>query len=249
MGGVTLEEMLKSGVHFGHKVGRLYPRMKPFIFGERNGISIIDLEKTQKNLTLAQDFVRQIVQKNGVVLFVGTKRQAQDIIKKLAGQVGMPYVISRWIGGTFTNFSVIIKMINKFKKLKEDREQGELAKYTKKEQLKINEEIAKLDSLIGGIENLKKLPEAVYIVDLKNEMTAVREAKKKKVPIIGLVDVNCNPEGVDYVIPANDDATKSIEFITAAIASAIAEGKGQAEREKIKEKTQKEEVKEKIKEK
>lgn len=246
MSEVSLEEMLKSGVHFGHKVGRLYPKMKPFIFGERNGVLIIDLEKTKKNLIAAQDFVRQIAQKNGVILFVGAKRQAQDIIKRLAEKVGMPYVTSRWIGGTFTNFSVITKMINKFKKLKEDREAGELAKYTKKEQLKISEEIAKLETLIGGIEKLKKLPEAVYIVDMKNEMTAVREAKKKKVPIIGLVDVNCDPSGIDYVIPANDDATKSIEFITGAIVTAIAEGKGQTEKEKIE---PKEAAKEKIEEK
>jgi small subunit ribosomal protein S2 len=224
MPAVSLEEMLKSGVHFGHKLGRLYPKMKPFIFGERNGISIIDLEKTMEKILAAQAFVKEIAEKNGTILMIGTKRQAQEIVKKYAASINMPYITGRWIGGAFTNFPVISKMIAKFTKFKQERDQGELNKYTKKEQLKIDKEIGKLDTLIGGIENLKKLPEAVYIVDVKNEMTAVKEAKKKKIPIIAIVDVNNSPEGIDYVIPANDDATKSIEYITRVLTESFAEG-------------------------
>ncbi|MFH1366422.1 MAG: 30S ribosomal protein S2 [Patescibacteria group bacterium] len=239
MPSVSLEEMLKSGVHFGHKLGRLYPKMKPFIFGERNGISIIDLEKTKEKIEAAQEYIKGIAQKNGTLLMIGTKRQAQEIVKKYAVSIKMPYIIGRWIGGAFTNFSVISKMIAKFTKLKQEREQGELNKYTKKEQLKIDEEITKLDSLIGGIENLKKLPDAVYIVDVKNEMTAVREAKKKKIPIIAIVDVNNSPEGIDYVIPANDDATKAIEYITRVLTESFEEG--------MAEKKEEAEIKEEIK--
>jgi len=218
---ISLEEMLKCGVHFGHSVSRVYPKMKPFIFSERQGISIIDLEKTKEKLKAAQEFFQEIAKKNGTILFVGTKKQARPIIIKYAEKLNMPYIVERWVGGTFTNFEVIKKMVDKFKKLKEDREKGELDKYTKKERIKIDEEIARLEEDIGGIQNMTKLPDVVYIIDVKNQRAVIREAEKKKIPIVAIVDVNCNPKGIDYIIPANDDATKSIELITSALVEAF----------------------------
>ncbi|MFA5070625.1 MAG: 30S ribosomal protein S2 [Patescibacteria group bacterium] len=219
---ISLDEMLKSGAHFGHKVGRLYPKMKPFVFSSRNGISIINLVKTKEGLEKAAAFVQKIAEQKGLILFVGTKNQARDIIKKYAEKTKMPYISQRWIGGIFTNFSVILKMINRFKKLKAEAASGELEKYKKKERMKILEDIEKMEKNIGGIENLTRVPDALYVVDVIVEKTAIREAKKKKIPIIALVDVNGDPEGIDYVIPANDDATKSIELITRTIAEALA---------------------------
>lgn len=222
---VSLEEMLKAGVHFGHQAARVYPKMKPFIFTERNGLAVIDLEKTRENLIEAQEFLREVSEKGGQVLFVGTKRQAQELIKETAQGLEMPYVAEHWVGGTFTNFPVIKKMINKFKSLREQREKGELGKYTKKEQLEINEEIERLSSMIGGIATMEKIPEAVFVIDVKNEKTVIKEAVRKKIPIVAMTDVNCNPKGIDYVIPSNDDASKSIRIITEALASAIEEGR------------------------
>ncbi len=221
---VSLEEMLKAGVHFGHQTSRVYPKMRPFIFAERNGVSVIDLEKTKEKLNEAQDFLKELGEKGGKVIFVGTKRQAQEAIKKSAERLEMPYVNKHWVGGALTNFPVIKKMINKLKSLRDQKEKGELAKYTKKEQLEISEEIERLDLIIGGITTMEKIPEAIFIIDVKNEKTVVREAIRKKIPIVAMTDVNCNPKGIDYVIPSNDDALKSIELITDALASALEEG-------------------------
>lgn len=221
----TLKEMLKSGVHFGHQVSKRHPQMEPYIFTAKNGIHIINLEKTQKKLEKALDFVKETTAKGGIVLFLGTKKQAQNIVKKYAQECGMPYVVERWLGGTLTNFSIILKLLNKFNDLKQKQESGELEKYTKKEQLEFSREIEKLEKIVGGIKDLKKIPEAVYVVDIKREKTAVREAKKKKVDIVSICDTNVNPRGIDYIIPANDDATKSIELITGLMAEAVKEGK------------------------
>ena len=222
---ITLVEMLKAGVHFGHQKSRWHPKMKPYIYTARNGIYIIDLEKTKEQLEKALTFVNDIAKKGGVILFIGAKRQAKLIVKKYAESVNMPYVIDRWIGGTFTNHETIQKLINKYKELVKKNESGGFSHYTKKERLKIEEKIDNLKKVVGGITGLTKLPEAVFILDLKQDRTAVKEAKKRGIPIVGVVDTNVSPEDIDYPIPANDDATKSIELMTSLITEAIAEGK------------------------
>ncbi|MFH0951633.1 MAG: 30S ribosomal protein S2 [Patescibacteria group bacterium] len=224
---ISLVEMLKAGVHFGHQKSRWHPKMRQYIFTARNGIHIINLEKTKEKLLVALDFARETAKSGGVILFVGTKRQAKMIVKKYADLAGMPYVIERWIGGTFTNYETVQKLIKKYNDLVAQQKAGELAKYTKKEQLKIGEKIKKMEKIVGGINTLSALPAAVFVVDLKHDQTAAKEAKKRNITIIGLTDTNVSPEGIKYVIPANDDATKSIELITSLIAEAIIEGKGQ----------------------
>lgn len=227
---ISLPELLKSGVHFGHHVSRWHPKMKPFIFTSRSGVYIIDLEKTSECLKKAQTFVRDTVAKGGTVLFVGTKRQACPIIQASAVDAGMPYVIQRWLGGTFTNFPTITKMTKRLTHLKEERASGNLEKYTKKERLTFGEEIARLEKLVGGIERMTRIPDALFVVDVKQEKTAVREAIAMKVPVVALVDTNVNPAGIAYPIPSNDDATKAIQVITEAIAEAVSEGSQVAQR-------------------
>lgn len=223
----TLLDLLKAGAHFGHRPSKRYPKMEPYIYSERDNVDIINLEKTQQLLEAALEFVKKLAASGGVILFVASKRQAKDIIKKYAETANLPFIIERWVGGTFTNFGNINKLINKLKDLENKKAQGELNKYTKKEQLNFEKEITRLNLLVGGIKNMNKVPEAVYLVDLKKEKTALREAKKMKVPIIALTDSNVNPTGVDYPIPANDDATKTIELITGLIVEAINEGRKQ----------------------
>ncbi len=202
--------------------------MEPYIFGQRNGLHIVNLEETTKNLEEVLGAVKELAKKDGVILFVGTKRQAQPVIKKYAKECGMPYVAERWLGGTLTNFAVISKVLKKYKNLKRKEEKGELEKYTKKEQLNFKREIEKMDHEVGGIQDLKKLPDALFILDIKKERSALREAKKKKVKIIGICDTNANPKGIDYIIPANDDATKSIEMMVRLVSEAISEGRKEA---------------------
>jgi len=220
--------MLKSGVHFGHQLSKRHPKMKPFIFMSKNGFHIIDLEQTQVKLSEALDFVKTIAANGGTVLFLGTKKQAQPIIIKAAKACGMPYITERWLGGTLTNFAAISKVINKYRRLKEQKVKGELAKYTKKEQLEFDKETSKLEKMVGGIQELNKIPEAIFICDVKREKTAVSEASRKNVPIVALCDTNANPTNIAYPIPANDDAIKSIELITMLVAEAITEGKSQS---------------------
>ncbi|MFH0853572.1 MAG: 30S ribosomal protein S2 [bacterium] len=221
---ITLAELLKAGVHFGHQVSRWHPKMKPYIFTARNGIYIIDLEKTKSKLEAAAKFASQVCAEGGSILFVGTKRQAKEIIEREAKKLGMPYVSNRWIGGTFTNFPTISKLIAKFKKLKTQREGGELEKYTKKERLMIDREIDNLQELVGGITELEKLPAALFVVDLKQERTAVKEARKMNIPIIAIADTNVNPDEITHIIPSNDDATKAIDLIISVIAEGIEQG-------------------------
>lgn len=221
----SLLDLLKAGAHFGHRPSKRHPKMEPYLYTERDNVNIINLEQTQGKLKDALDFAREVAKKNGVILFIGSKRQAKAIIKKYAEEIGMPYVIERWVGGTFTNFGNIIKLINKLKDWENKKLQGEFSKYTKKEQLDFEKEINRLNLLVGGIRNLTKLPEAVYLVDLKKEKTALREALKMNVPVIAVTDSNVNPTGVNYPIPANDDATKTIEMITNLIAEAVKEGR------------------------
>jgi small subunit ribosomal protein S2 len=225
----TMLEMLQAGVHFGHKASKWHPKMKPYIFGERSDVHIINLEETAKKLKEALDFVKKTTAAGGVVLFVGSKDQAAQIVKRHALDAGMPYVVTRWLGGTFTNFKTIKGVINKFTDLKAKRASGTLAKYTKKEQLNFQREIEKLEELVGGIETLAKIPEAIFVVDVKGEETAVREARKKKVAVVALCDTNANPEEIDYPIPANDDAVKSIEMMVGLIAAAVKEGRAEYE--------------------
>lgn len=221
----TTEELFEAAVHFGHSVGKLHPKMKPYIHSVKNNVHLLDLEKTKECLKKALDFVKEVAAKDGKILFVGTKPTAQAAIKKYAEEVGMPYVIERWLGGTMTNFSTISSLIKKLKKMEEEKASGGWEKYTKKERLNLDREMERLNLFVGGIRNLDKFPEAIYIVDLREEKTAVREARKAKIKSIGLVDVNCDPTEVDFPIPANDDAVKSVDLITKLIAEAIRAGK------------------------
>ncbi len=221
----SLVDMLKSGVQIGHKKSKRHPKMTPFIFTTKDEISIIDLEKTSAHLKTALEFVEGVSRSGGTVLFVGVKNQGKNTIKECAIACQSPYVNGRWLGGTLTNFAIIGKMIKKYKRYKEAIEKGEFAKYTKKEQLDISREVEELEDLIGGISSLSKLPDAIFILDLKKDKTALAEARKKKVPIVALCDTNTNPEHVDYPIPANDDAAKSIALITGLLSQAVNDGK------------------------
>lgn len=221
----SLEELLKRGVHFGHKTSKRYPKADSYIHGQRNGVNIIDLQKTVEGLEKALTFAEKVAKAGGLILFVGSKKQAKKIVFEAAHLAGMPYITGRWLGGTFTNFANIAKLTKKLEKLEKDEEDGSWEVYTKKEQVTFKKEMNKLLDTVGGIKNMKKLPQAVFVVDIKKERTAVAEAIKTRIPIIALVDTNVNPELVDYPIPANDDAIKSIEVITNLVAEAIKEAK------------------------
>lgn len=216
--------MLKSGVHFGHKLSKRHPKMEPFIFTSKNGFHIINIEETQTKLQEALGFVEKVVANGGTILFLGTKKQAQPIIRKYAQECGMPFVTERWLGGTFTNFVAISKLTKKYRTLKEQKARGDLEKYTKKEQLDFDREIQKLEKVVGGIAEMGRVPDAIFVCDIKKEKTAVREAIRKNVPIVALCDTNTNPDLVTYPIPSNDDAIKSIELMTQLIAAAVAAG-------------------------
>jgi len=221
----SLLDMLKAGVHFGHRQGKWHPKMKPYIFGTRNGVHIINLEITQKKLEQALDYIKQTVAKGGTVLFLGTKTQAKDIVRDAATSCNMPYIVERWLGGTFTNSHTILKLIKKYRTMKEEAAKGEWKKFTKKEQLVKERELQKLDTLLAGLADLEKLPDVLFVVDMKTEKTAVRESNRVNVPIVAICDTNVNPELSTYPIPANDDAIKSIEMITNLVAEAVQEGK------------------------
>lgn len=224
----SLLELLQAGVHFGHKTSKSHPKMSPFIFGIKNDVHLINLEETQKYLAKALEFLKDRAREGKTILFVGTKKQAQEITKKYAKECGMPYAAGRWLGGTVTNFPVVSLLIKKMKTLRTQRDSGELQKYTKKEQLDFQREIERLEEIVGGLENLTKLPDVFFIWDIRTEETAFREAKKKKIPVVAVCDSNVNPTDVQYVIPANDDAVKSIELITSLVAAAINEGKAES---------------------
>jgi len=228
-----LKSMLNAGLHFGHRKSKKHPKMDQYVFDEKNGVYVIDLEKTAIKLQEALAFVKKTAAKGGVILFLGTKHQAAPIIKKYAEDCGMPYIASRWLGGTITNFAVISRLIKKYKDLKEKKEKGDLKGYTKKEQLGFDKEIIKMEKFVGGIAELHNIPDAIYLIDVKVEKTAVAEARNKKVPVVAICDVNVNPELIDYPIPGNDDATKGIELITSLIADAVKEGKEEREKEKV----------------
>jgi small subunit ribosomal protein S2 len=221
----SLEELLKKGVHFGHKTSKRHPKMSPFIFTKRNGVHVIDLEATVEKLQEALAFVEKIVKADGTILFIGSKKQAKEVVKAAAESCGMPYIIGRWLGGTFTNFDNIVNLTKKLDTLSKDKEEGVWERYTKKEQVTLDKQLNKLEDTVGGIRKMKQLPQAVFVVDIKKEKTAVLEANKVKLPIIAMTDTNTNPDFVQYPIPANDDAIKSIEIMTGLIAQAVKEAR------------------------
>jgi small subunit ribosomal protein S2 len=218
---ITLEQLLEAGCHFGHQVRRWNPSMAKYIYGDKNGVHIFDLVKTKEGLDSALDFLASLAKEDKKVLLLGTKRQAADEIKKIAAETGMPYLSVRWPGGMFTNFAQLQKSVHRMVELKDKREKGELKKYTKREQLLLDREIAKLEKTFSGIASMEKLPDALFVVDTHKEEVAVREARAAKIPVIGIVDTNANPDLVDYIIPANDDADKSLSLILEAVGSAL----------------------------
>jgi small subunit ribosomal protein S2 len=222
---VSILDLLKSGAHFGQVKSKRYPKMDKYIFGVKDGVHIIDLEKTIVSLEKASEFVKKVIANDGKILFVGTKRQAKAIVKEFAESVNMPYVVSRWLGGTFTNFDNIIRLPHKMKKLEEDMASGVYDKYTKKEKLMIDREIAKLKEMVEGIRDLSCIPQAIFVVDIKYEKTAVTEARERHIPIIAIADTNVNPELVDYPIPANDDSVNTLKLILSVIKESINEAK------------------------
>ncbi|WP_329270342.1 30S ribosomal protein S2 [Streptomyces sp. NBC_01451] len=222
---VTMRELLESGVHFGHQTRRWNPKMKRFIFTERNGIYIIDLLQSLSYIDRAYEFVKETVAHGGTVMFVGTKKQAQEAIAEQATRVGMPYVNQRWLGGMLTNFSTVYKRLQRLKELEQiDFEDVAASGLTKKELLVLSREKAKLEKTLGGIREMSKVPSAVWIVDTKKEHIAVGEARKLNIPVVAILDTNCDPDEVDYKIPGNDDAIRSVTLLTRVIADAVAEG-------------------------
>lgn len=227
----SLVEMLEAGAHFGHKKSRWHPKMQPFIFGDRHGIHIINLEETQKQLETVLASVKQMAKEGKVILFVSTKPQAREIVKAAALDCGAPFLTDRWLGGMLTNFSEMKRLIKKYLRLKEEQATGELEKYTKKERLEIGKEIEKMDTYLSGLSSLEKLPDALFLPSVQQEKTAMTEAAAMKVPVIGICDSNANPRFVEYVIPANDDAVKSITMMVNLVAAAVKEGKAEREKE------------------
>ncbi|OGJ57917.1 30S ribosomal protein S2 [Candidatus Peribacteria bacterium RIFCSPHIGHO2_01_FULL_51_9] len=226
----TLLEMLKAGVHFGHQKSRWHPKMKPFIFGVRNGVHVIDLDKTVEELNNALAYVKTLAAQGKVILFVGTKRQARDPVRLAAESCGMPYLVERWIGGLLTNFEEFRRRLKKYKGLKEMVVTGEIEKYNKKEQSTIKKQIEKLDKYLAGLTTVDKIPDALYIADVRIEKTAVTEARRTNVPMVAVCDSNVDPTKITYPIPANDDAVNSIKMIVGLIAEAINEGKAEFEK-------------------
>ena len=222
---VSMKQLLEAGVHFGHQTRRWNPKMSQYIFTERNGIYIIDLQKTVKKLNEAYLFARDIAAEGGDILFVGTKKQAQDSVKEEAERCSMPYVNARWLGGMLTNFSTIRTRIARLQQLRAMRDDGTFDLLPKKEVIKLNLEIEKLEKFMGGIQDMKKIPGALFIVDPRKERIAVAEAKKLGIPIIAIVDTNCDPDEIDAVIPGNDDAIRAVKLIAETIAAAVIEGR------------------------
>ncbi len=222
---VTMKELLEAGVHFGHQTNRWNPKMKKYIFGDRNGIYILDLQKTLRNIKEIHNIVKSMVTGGGAILFVGTKKQAQETIEEEAKRCGMFYINQRWLGGTLTNYNTIKNSIAKLKKFEKMKEDGSYESFHKKEVLRFEKERLKLEKYLGGIKDMNGLPKALFVVDPKKERIAVHEARIMGIPIVAIVDSNCDPDEIDYVIPGNDDAIRSVRLLTAKIASAVLEAK------------------------
>src|SRR5919108_1087051 len=225
MAQVGIRELLEAGVHFGHQTRRWHPKMRRYIFGERDGIYIIDLTKTEVLLERARQFAHDLAARGGIILFVGTKKQAKDAIKEVAEAAGMPYVNERWLGGLLTNFHTISKRIERLHDLHRQSEEGQLDLLPTKERMSMEAELRKLETNLSGVQHMERLPDAVFVIDLKVEEIAVREARRLGIPTIGLVDTNCDPEAVDYVIPGNDDAMRSCEIVIRTIGDAVREAR------------------------
>jgi len=224
MAKVTVKEMLQAGLHFGHQTRRWNPKMKPYIYGPRNGIYIINLDKSKKLFDAAYSFIIDEVAKGGNLLFVGTKRQARNIVKEEAVRCGMPYVDHRWLGGMLTNFQTIKNSIERLKSIESMQEDGSISRFPKKEILLMGKERIKLERNVGGIKNMRNIPSAILVIDPRNESIAINEAKKLKIPVIALADTNCDPDGIDYIIPGNDDAIRSIRLICGQLAEGVLTG-------------------------
>ncbi len=222
---ISMKALLESGVHFGHRTNKWDPRMKPYIFTERNGIHIIDLQQTVKSINNAFNIIRDVVQQGGTVLFIGTKRQAQETVREEAVRCGMPYVTERWLGGMLTNWNTMYQRIQEMERLENLRDSGDINRLTKKEGLLIEREITRLQTRLEGVRKMKRLPDLAFVIDVGREETAVHECNLLGIPVIALVDTNCNPQKVDYVIPSNDDAIRAIKLLVAKIADAVLEGK------------------------
>ena len=221
---VSMKDLLESGVHFGHRTHKWNPHMKPYIFTERNSIHIIDLQKTAKALEEAYELVRDTAAAGGTVLFVGTKRQAQDTIQLEATRCGMPYVTARWLGGTMTNWRTIRQRINELERLERMRDRGDFASFTKKEALGMTRKIERLEMLLGGIRSMASIPDLLFVVDIRREDTSIHEANLLNIPVVAMVDTNCDPRSIDYIIPSNDDAIRAIKLIVGKMADAVLEG-------------------------
>lgn len=230
---VTRRELLEAGVHFGHQTRRWNPKMGRYLYGERSGIYIIDLEKSLDGLEETYRFVHDLGRRGGIVLFVGTKKQAQEVVAREAGRVGMPYVNTRWLGGMLTNFQTVSRRLLRLRELREMERGGAFEFLPKKEVLKLRHEKEKLERNLGGMQNLERLPDAVFVIDTKKEHIAVAEARKLGIPVIAIVDTNADPDEVDYVIPGNDDAIRSVALVTRIIADALEEGRGEGRRELV----------------
>lgn len=222
---VSMKQLLEAGVHFGHQTRRWNPKMDSYIYMERNGIHIIDLQKTVKKLEEAYNFVRETSENGGTILFVGTKKQAQDAIAEEAERVGMFYVNARWLGGMLTNFKTMRTRIDRLAQLRKMQEDGTFDMLPKKEVIKLTNEINKLEKYLGGVKDMKKLPAALFIIDPRKERNAIAEARKLHIPIVAIVDTNCDPDEIDYIIPGNDDAIRAIKLISQAMANAVVEGR------------------------
>lgn len=220
---ISMKQLLEAGVHFGHQTRRWNPKMEKYIFTERNGIYIIDLQKTVKKVEEAYNFVRQLAADGGTILFVGTKKQAQDSVKEEAERCGMYYINHRWLGGTLTNFATIQKRIDRLHELERFEEDGTFDVLPKKEVILLRKEKERLEKFLGGIKNMKSLPSALFVIDPRKERIAVAEARKLGIPIVAIVDTNCDPDEIDYVIPGNDDAIRAVKLLTAKIADAVVE--------------------------
>src|SRR5258708_36129522 len=230
---ISMKALLESGVHFGHRTNKWDPRMKPYIFTERNGIHIIDLQQTVKLLNQAYSLIRETVANGGTVLFVGTKRQAQETIRDEAMRAGMPYVTERWLGGMLTNWSTMYARIKELDALEKLRDSGEINRLTKKEGLLIQREVDRLLVRLSGGRAMKRLPELVFVVDVSREDASVHEANLLNIPVVAMVDTNCNPQGIDYVIPSNDDAIRAIKLLVAKVVDAVMEGKASRKEEDV----------------
>jgi len=223
MGVISMKQLLEAGVHFGHQTRRWNPKMGKYIFTERNGIYIIDLQKTVKKVEEAYYFVKSVAENNGTILFVGTKKQAQDSVAEEAARCGMYFINQRWLGGTLTNFQTIQKRISRLKDLERMEEDGTFEVLPKKEVILLNKEKDRLEKFLGGIKNMRALPDALFIIDPRKERIAVAEARKLGIPIVGIVDTNCDPDEIDYVIPGNDDAIRAVKLLAAKVADAVIE--------------------------